>query len=659
MRAKLLLLVTLLVPALVSARAYHALQPQPASQLRGSASLGGDTPVVVSLPFSTTGRIPDDANVVSHVIFDGAKLVPIIGPDWTQNGTVPQNVASPFYPSGFSGAQQKGSGPYSTLNYYSIPATNPLQFTGDYSCHAVVIPATFAAAPTIAANSNATPNLGWIAQFSGTGAARIWSNGVFTDTANSAVANAPAVVSWGRSGTSHFIKLNLGTTATAVTPITAAVANPATIGVFGGIGAPFTGTIVEVACSTTPFVEVTAGTVQQRVFGMLATSGASISVARAMTGTYTTPDGNLWTAPAGILRVGCEDTAVTKCGGLGEPTRTNLALQSEALDNVAWTTSGTCTVTANQGTIPGWTPGTLDKVQCTGAATDIRFQTVTVASSTGPFTFSSWVAADAGSKVESIRMGGLTGGATGCSCARSDGGVCTTATATTDGWAYGTFGTTPARLMLTCSSTAATVSVTPSVHDGQFTVTFNVGGIFGGAQFEVGSYATSYVPTTTVAVARNADGVTVANPATVQSALCGDGTFTPENGGSWIVLPSGDHWPWMIGTYGVTGGSGLSASSSGSIFAAGTNAPNSVFFSSVVTPFAAGTPHRIAAGFAVGAAPTLAFDGVSQTVLPGGSVPEVSPPSGTITLGASGAGANVGNFPGYIRNLKILRSVCR
>jgi hypothetical protein len=84
-------------------------------------------------------------------------------------------------------------------------------------------------------------------------------------------------------------------------------------------------------------------------------------------------------------------------------------------------------------------------------------------------------------------------------------------------------------------------------HDGQEGTTANVAGYFGGAQLEIAGYASSYIPTTTVTVARNAEIVTVANPLPV-GPFCVSGTWTPASLTTWSTISRG---AWLFGTTGT------------------------------------------------------------------------------------------------------------
>ena len=68
-----------------------------AQGLNPSPPGGSTAKTLMSLDLSTTGAlIPDDANTVAHVYWNGTALVDSKGNSWTMTGTVPQVAVSPF-----------------------------------------------------------------------------------------------------------------------------------------------------------------------------------------------------------------------------------------------------------------------------------------------------------------------------------------------------------------------------------------------------------------------------------------------------------------------------------------------------------------------------------------------------------------------------------
>lgn len=617
---------------------------------------------------SSGGLIPDDANTVCHAWFDGTAIQDTKGCAWTMNGTVPQNVASPFYPSGFSGAQQKGAGSFSDANRYDLgTGSDVLDFTGDFSACFIVTPVTLAV-DSVAFSNGVTNTSGWYfnarSNHATLGPAIVFQSGATTTQvslpqAQQMPAGAASVTCVGRAGSTGYIKQNLGALVTGPAgTITPGTGGAAFLGRHFTAGFPFGGIIFEAWFSTTTPSDDLFTAIQRRVFGMLGTKSEPITVTRTSTGTYTTPDGLIWTAPANVARVGCEDTAATKCGILVEPDRANLALQSEVLNNVAWTATNV-TITADQCVLPIGPAGTttLESLVST-VNTGTVAQAVTVTSSVGPHTVSGYFRATTGTQTGTIGMTFGTGNATSCTCIRSDGGTCTTGTSTATGFAYGSFTTAAAvRMMLTCSTTLAATAVTAFATGGQYLT--STGTVCGGAmQFEQGSpYATSYIATAGTAVARTADAVSAVNPlASINpGSWCTEATATPENTRAWS--PGVDNFPFVAG-YGANGATNTSryftASGSNSFFvhdASGTS--KSIV---VADGFAAGSTHKIAFGASAGSLKLL-HDGVSVGSETGVGTGLITTWPASVTVGAPSDGTHF--FGGWIRDFKVWRTDCR
>ena len=255
----------------------------------------------------------------------------------------------------------------------------------------------------------------------------------------------------GRSGTTIYAKLNLGTTASTANGLTVTGTNPAYIGKGGagdGVGA-WGGTIYEVWATSTPWNEASVTAIQQKVLGHLYGSTA-LSVTRSTIATLEQGDCTagqcVWTVPAGVARVSSN-------GLLVESQRTNYVQQSGTISTgtaftAPWTSvgGGATTVATVAGDPAG---GAWAAVTSPGNA-DIGYQTVTIPSSAS-WTYSAWIRKASGSGAASILTAGATPNTTGCTCVRSDGGSCTATIISSDYCkaSLADLGTTPVRVSVT------------------------------------------------------------------------------------------------------------------------------------------------------------------------------------------------------------------
>lgn len=294
-----------------------------------------------------------------------------------------------------------------------------------------------------------------------------------------------------------------------------------------------------------------------------------------------------------------------------ENSSTNFLLRSDAIgDTGSWTNTNT-TISADAAAAP-WSGTTMDTITASTAAGKTT-QAVTVSSSVGPFTLSGWGRSVSGthSAALSLTCTGTTPSA--CVCKRDDGTTCSTTVSGAECGAVSSFGTTPQRVQVTATCTAAVTSVTAAFGGGDFFgAATGQAHIWGGGQLEVRKFATTYIPTTTASATRAVD---VAKVPTTASWPIGTGamaiTFTPLWGGT--GLPQGD-LSFFGNPYDVfpTNGWILGISNNGRLYNDHRIANVSASLSStlVATPWEHGTPYLLRYTWNVAGTAAFYKDGV-------------------------------------------------
>lgn len=240
------------------------------------------------------------------------------------------------------------------------------------------------------------------------------------------------------------------------------------------------------------------------------TTRASTAYCTASTGTMTSCANNL--------------PRVSNSGVLIEGSRTNLSFRSESLNTSGpWFTSN-ATVTADQASAP-WGGTTMDTVATSNVSGSV-FQTVTTASSVGPYAFSAFGKALSGTNASTMLMRCTGSTPATCTCTRESGGVCTAAIVSADCKATATYSTTTDRVRGVVTCNAAVTGPLLILSGGEFTVDTD-SQYWSGIQLEESSaYASSYVATAGTAVARSADSVSFTPGQAVSTAGCISGTVT-------------------------------------------------------------------------------------------------------------------------------------
>jgi hypothetical protein len=240
------------------------------------------------------------------------------------------------------------------------------------------------------------------------------------------------------------------------------------------------------------------------LYSIKPTSGAGdMTVVRATTATRVNSAGLIESVANNVPRL---DYLNASCPSLlVEPQRTNLVLYSEQFDNAAWIKTNT-SVTANNTTSPDGTTN-ADKLSATISTIVNPAEMLQATSQSGSTTYSySVYAKKSTSNFIALRHTGVSGNPyawfnlnTG-TIGTVESGITAKIESVGNGW-Y--------RCIVT-GTTAAVVGVNRvdmivSDNDGNYICAINGSIFIWGAQLELGSYPTSYIPTTSAAVTRNAD----------------------------------------------------------------------------------------------------------------------------------------------------------
>ena len=240
-----------------------------------------------------------------------------------------------------------------------------------------------------------------------------------------------------------------------------------------------------------------------------------ITFTRASTATYFDYAGVLRTAQNNIARFDYNPSTLAAQGLLIEEQRTNSMLRSEEFSDASWTKGG-ATVTANSTTAPSGTTTADTLVEDTSTGQHRVYRTTSGTTNTNPYTISFFAKASTRTRVyvglaegtSFVRQGNavfdLSAGTVVSATAGSGGATGGSATIQNvgNGWyrcAYTlTLGGTDTSIFndINLVSTGTTISYTGNGTSGLF---------IWGAQLEAGAFATSYIPTTTTALTRNAD----------------------------------------------------------------------------------------------------------------------------------------------------------
>jgi hypothetical protein len=373
----------------------------------------------------------------------------------------------------------------------------------------------------------------------------------------------------------------------------------------------------------------------------LADTGQVITCSRASSATYLGGDGLLHTAASNQCRV-------EPRGLLVEGPSTNVALQSEAFDNAAWSTAGSAVVTANQVAAPDGNV-TADKIaDASSTAAFGVFQTISFSAAT--YTFSVYLKAGSLSCAIVQPVNGavrakfnLSNGTVGY----SDGSAAPTIQAIgSSGWyrvtttlAMGAGNQFPEILLASvCNDSSVSYVGTGS------------GYIYAwGADVEQLSSASSYLATAGTSTARVQDVVSISNPVSSGSDWCVAATVDSSELGAWFTS---SNLFWSIGA----ASSANSAYTNGGFFGIYDSTGTQKFITLSAPSSGA---HRVISRATNGGVMTASVDGTVITSTSGTGTGVISAQPGTVFIGSGGSGS----FPlyGWLQNFQIDKSTggCR
>jgi len=261
-----------------------------------------------------------------------------------------------------------------------------------------------------------------------------------------------------------------------------------------------------------PFADAGSGSVSLVASGAGASQAATFT--RATTATTVDSSGLIVSVASGVARSYYDPTTLEYRGYLAEGARTNLLLRSEEFDNASWTKTDT-TITANSIVAPdGATTADLMTEGSAGTARVDQAATITANATVTVSRFikrgdTDWVRLEVfETAVGGNRIDGWFNLATGSVGSATNTGTATGASVSIKAYSNGFYrcilsgavnnGATAVTFMSASATANASTSRVASSTRYEW-----------GAQFEnSASFASSYIPTTTAAVTRNADALT-------------------------------------------------------------------------------------------------------------------------------------------------------
>jgi len=260
---------------------------------------------------------------------------------------------------------------------------------------------------------------------------------------------------------------------------------------------------------TASLVVTPNGTKASKLYSVVPSSGAGdLDVTRATTATRVNSSGLIESVASNVPRL---DYSNGECPSiLVEPQRTNLVTWSEDFTNANWILENS-TISANATVSPNGTT-TADKVIASAVGGGKYIAQIITVSSGVVYTSTAYYKASE-NNLAWMRLGGVSNNPyviynlSTQAVVSTSGLISSSITPMANGWFKVT-----ATVTTTSDLLAPCLFVLPSTGytlDGsnipQFTGNGSNGGFIWGAQLEAGSYATSYIPTTSASVTRNAD----------------------------------------------------------------------------------------------------------------------------------------------------------
>ena len=260
---------------------------------------------------------------------------------------------------------------------------------------------------------------------------------------------------------------------------------------------------------TASLVVTPNGTKAGKLYSVVPSSGAGdLDVTRATTATRVNSSGLIQSVASNVPRL---DYSNGSCPSiLVEPQRTNLVLYSEDFTNVNWIKESS-TITSNATVSPDGNT-TADKVIASAIGGDKYIAQIITVSSGVVYTSTAYYKASQ-NNLAWMRLGGVSNNPyviynlTTQAIVSTSGLISSSITPMANGWFKVTATvTTTSNLLAPCLFVLPATGYTLGGDNiPEFTGNGTDGGFIWGAQLEAGSYATSYIPTTSASVTRNAD----------------------------------------------------------------------------------------------------------------------------------------------------------